>query len=264
MSRTSGFRTASKLPAVAIVVGAAVAGCTGSESEAGIQAIPVRNARVSTSGVAVAIISPQSGEVVDNPVQLELVLAGFELGVPTEGADERGIKLAENGQHLHVVVDDEPYMAVYDISQPVTLPELSPGPHAVRVFPALQWHESLKSPGTFEAAQFHVGQQSGDLPIPPGSPLLTYSRPVGTYVGADADSILLDFLVRNARVGIGGYKVRLSIDGEHIDDLTDHVPYYLVGLQPGEHKIELQLRDAGGRIIRGAFNTTSRTITVEP
>jgi hypothetical protein len=242
---------------------AAIGACAGAESDSGIRVIPVRIAPVITRDVAVAVISPQAGEVVQNPVRIELVLGGFELGVPTPGAEERGIMLAEGGQHLHVIVDDEPYISVYDASEPVTLPELSPGPHTVRVFPALQWHESLKGPGTFEALQFYVGQASGDLPIRPGAPLLTYGRPLGTYAEADADSVLLDFLVRNARFAAGGYKVRLSVDGQHVEDLTELVPYYLVGLTPGEHTVELQLREAGGRIVPGAYNTTSRTITIE-
>ena len=155
-------------------------------------------------------------------------------------------------------------MAVYDASSPIELNDLSPGPHTVRVVPSLQWHESLKGPGTFEAAQFYVESQSGDLPIPPGAPLLTYLRPVGTYAGEDADSVLLDFHVRNARVGVGGgYQIRLTIDGSQTEDLREWAPYYLVGLEPGQHTIRLQLRDAMGRIVRGDYNTTERTITIE-
>ncbi len=252
-----------KRGALSLLVGVAIAatGCAGEGST--VEIVRGKNARTNVRDVAVAIINPQPGEVVQNPVRLELVLAGFELGDPTPGADERGVKLSEQGQHLYLIIDDGLYMAIYDVSGPVTLDELPPGPHTVRVIPLLQWHESLKGPGTFEAAQFYVGSQTGELPIKPGAPLLTYIRPVGTYSGADADSVLLDFHLRNARLGPGGHKVRLTIDGKRAQDLTEWVPYYLVGLDTGEHTISLQLRNPVGRIVPGIYNTTDRTIRIE-
>ena len=46
-------------------------------------------------------------------------------------------------------------------------------------------------------------------------PLLTYSRPKGEYKGADAENIMIDFWLSNAKLsGDGGeYKVRYSVDG---------------------------------------------------
>ncbi|HEX9728384.1 MAG TPA: hypothetical protein VGA37_07775 [Gemmatimonadales bacterium] len=240
----------------------ATGGCA-RDGDAGVEVVPGFNTRGYSQSVAVAIISPQPGEVVQNPVQLQLVLSGFELGVATPGADLRGIQLAEGGQHLHIIVDDEPYMTVYDADKPLDLGNLTPGPHAVRVIPSLQWHEGLKGPGAFEAAQFYVETQSGTLPIVPGSALLTFSRPMGTYRDADADSVLVDFHVRNAQVGPGKLKVRLTIDDTQAEDLSLWVPYYLVGLAPGPHTIRLELRDQLGRFVIGPYNRSTHIITVE-
>ena len=229
----------------------------------GVQIVPGQRSPWSVQGTALAVMAPAHGAVVQNPVRVELLVQGFAAGVPTPGAEARGIARSEQGQHVHIVVDNEPYHAVYDLSTPYELPELAPGPHVVRAFPARQWHESVKVPGAFEVVQFYVGEESGDLPLTPGAPLLTYSRPVGTYRGADADSILVDFYVRNADLGPNGHKVRLTVDNTSTELIAAWIPYFIVGLPPGEHTVELELLDPAGRSVRGAYNATERVITVE-
>ena len=78
-----------KRGALSLLVAVAIAatGCAGEGST--VEIVRGKNARTNVRDVAVAIINPQPGEVVQNPVRLELVLAGFELGDPTPGADER-------------------------------------------------------------------------------------------------------------------------------------------------------------------------------
>ena len=51
--------------------------------------------------------------------------------------------------------------------------------------------------------------------VDPNKPLLTYSRPKGEYKGVEADPIMIDFWLANAKLtGDGGeYRVRYSIDG---------------------------------------------------
>jgi hypothetical protein len=237
-----------------------LAACGGSER--GVAVVPGVPYRVTSPQFALAIVAPQPGEVVHNPVRVEIVVRGFALGAPTPGAEQRGIAKAA-GQHIHLIVDNEPYQALTDVSKPIELPTLAPGPHAVRAFTGTQWHESIKVPGGFEAVSFFVDSAVGAPPITPGAPLLTYSRPKGTYAGADADSILLDFYVRNAPLLPGSYKVRLTIDNTQTERLTASGPYYLIGLAPGDHTIKLELLDPGGRVVPGPYNVTERTITVE-
>ena len=54
---------------------------------------------------------------------------------------------------------------------------------------------------------------SGPVDLP--KPLLTYSRPKGEYKDADADAIMIDFWLSNAKlIGDGGtFQVRYSVDG---------------------------------------------------
>ncbi len=53
------------------------------------------------------------------------------------------------GPHLHVILDNEPYRAVYDLNQPLVLSDLSPGTHTLRVFASRPWHESFKNEGAY-------------------------------------------------------------------------------------------------------------------
>ena len=245
-----------------IIAAALTTACGGAE-DGGVELVPGRSSPWPVQGTALAITAPANGAVVQNPVHLELLVPGFEAGVPTPGADARGIARSAQGQHVHVVVDNEPYHALYDLSAPFELPELAPGPHAIRAFPSRQWHESVKTPGAFEVVQFYVGAETGDLPITPGAPLLTYSRPVGTYRGADADSIMVDFYVRNAELGPNGHKVRLTVDNTTSELIAAWIPYFIVGLVPGEHTVRLELLNPAGRSVPGAYNVTERVITVE-
>ena len=245
-----------------LVMSAMALGC-GEAGGGGVRIVPGQRSPWTVQGTALAIMAPTHGAVVQNPVRVELLTQGFDAGVPTPGAEARGLAKSDQGQHVHVVVDNEPYHAVYDLSTPYELPELAPGPHAVRAFPSRQWHESVKAAGAFEVVQFYVGAQQGDLPITPGAPLLTYSRPVGTYQGNDADSILVDFYVRNADMGPNGHKVRLTVDNTSTELIAAWIPYFIVGLPAGEHTVKLELLDPAGRPVGGPYNVTERVITVE-
>jgi hypothetical protein len=96
-------------------------------------------------------------------------------------------------------------------------------------------------------------------------PLLTYSRPKGEYTGADANSIMIDFWLSNAKLqGDGGeYRVRYSVDGGEARYIDRWDPIWLTGWTAGKHKVRLELVDRGGNPVEnGGYNTTEREITV--
>ena len=76
-------------------------------------------------------------------------------------------------------------------------------------------------------------------------PLLTYSRPKGEYKGADADAIMIDFWLWNAKLqGDGGeYRVRYSVDGGEAKFLDKWQPIWLSGWTNGKHKVKVELVD---------------------
>ncbi|MEX0843219.1 MAG: hypothetical protein WD120_02605, partial [Gemmatimonadota bacterium] len=126
------------------------------------------------------------------PVEVRFHLSGYELQVPTPGAEGRGIARAD-GQHIHFILNNDRYQALYDPAEPVVLEDLPAGVHVLRAFPGTDWHESVKTPGAFAMRIIQVGEGEADTPpVDPDGPFLTYSRPVGEYAGQAADSILVD------------------------------------------------------------------------
>jgi len=172
-------------------------------------------------------------------------------------------ELAQGGNHVHLIFDDHPYIPIYDVSESINLNavleangiELTEGWHMVRAFLSRPTHESVKVGGHASTwFGFFYGEAPGSGPIEHDDPLLTYSRPKGCYAGADAERILLDFQVRAAELGSGGHSVRVTIDGEQIGEpLAQWVPHYIVGLEPGEHAIGLELLDASGAAVEAPF-----------
>lgn len=212
--------------------------------------------------VQLKILSPAPDEVVKtDSVMVKVDLKGFDLASPSAGEQSKGIAFSKDGQHIHVIVDDKPYMAMY-VPDSFSVGKLSDGVHSIRAFPSRSWHESIKKPGAFVAENFYVKTKTGDTVIKPGQPLLTYSRPKGTYAGPDAKRILLDFYVANAELGADKYKVIASIDGKALDTLTEWVPYYIQGLSDGDHTVKLELIGPDGKVVPGRYNVSEQKITV--
>ncbi|WP_353673865.1 DUF6130 family protein [Synechocystis sp. LKSZ1] len=173
----------------------------------------------------------------------------------------------EVGPHLHVIVDNEPYRAVYNVDQPVLLKDLTPGTHTIRVFPVRPWHESFKNDGAFAQVTFHVLTKTDDNVPDPQQPLLTYSRPKGSY---GAEPILLDFYLSQAPLSLASsdaennsWRIRVTINGESF--LLDRWQSpYLTGFTEGKNWIKLEFIDAQGNLVTNHFNSTVRVIDYQP
>lgn len=194
------------------------------------------------------------------PKDGETLASGEKVEVKFDVANYRTGR--EIGQHVHIILDNEPYHAHYDASQPFTLENVSEGTHTIRAFPARHYHLSLKEGDVFEIVTFHVGKKSEDFKFDPKKPYLTYSRPKGEYDAEAAKNLLLDFYVQNATIGKDA-KVMYGVDGKE-QELTEWKPILLEPLGPGEHQISLKLVDMKGNLIEnGGYNNTTRTITVK-
>ncbi len=210
---------------------------------------------VPTPGPHVAITAPANGATVRED-RVEVRLAVQHWRNTTDANDHR---------HIHLVLDNEEYRRVDDPAQPVVLEHLAQGTHVLRAFAGWETHETVKQDGAFAVAVFHVGAPTAHFGFDAHAPLLTYSRPKGTVSGADASRVLLDFYLTNIpadRLGAQGFRVRPTVDGSTLDDLTAWVPYYVEHLADGPHTITLQLVDAAGAPAPGPFNHIERRITV--
>jgi len=218
------------------------------------------------------------------------------------------------GNHIHVILDNQPYEAYYELNQPFELRNVTEGKHTLRVFASRPWHESYKNDGNLQMVEFTV-KGGGDASKPtttkdgqtmasptkspaakaeptksatatasstparegkdyapskggdvdPTKPLLTYSRPKGEYKGEDADPIMIDFWLSNAKLqGDGGqFRVRYSIDGGDPKFLDKWEPIWLSGWINGKHTVKLELVDKDGNPVdNGGYNSTTRDINV--
>ncbi len=247
------------------------------ESDDSIQVIPVARAPES-SVVVLALAIPQQGKVYDsNPVWVQFRIDGYALGMNTPGARADELAQSEMGQTLHVIVDNEPYLAVkdnaidpfneegyyYDTSYKFKLPyRLKEGMHTVRLFPARSFGESLKGENTYQAITFYVGSKSNRSDMDLGKPYLTYNEPTNQLYLTESKPVLLDFYLSNCELSADGYKVRLTIDGKVKRTLSSWQPYYIRGLEAGSHTVRLQLIDRSGKQVPGAFNDVERNIRI--
>src|SRR4051812_30222978 len=62
----------------------------------------------------------------------------------------------QKGNHIHVILDNQPYEAYYELGQPFELRNVTEGKHTLRVFPSRPWHESFKNDGAFQLVEFTV------------------------------------------------------------------------------------------------------------
>jgi hypothetical protein len=270
------------------------------------------------------IVEPRDGSTVNgSTVKVRLNLSGDLKGYKP-GKDPSTMVNNDpstmKGNHIHVILDNQPYEAYYNLGEPFELRNVAEGAHTLRVFASRPWHESYKNDGSFQLASFTVkgggdaskptttasGEKMADntgapakviapvkppsnsnkpaadstpAPTPEGKdmpastgssvdkskPLLTYSRPKGEYKGDDANAIMIDFWLANAKLrGDGGeYRVRYSVDGGEAKYLDKWEPVWLSGWTAGKHTVKLELVDKDGNAVNnGDYNATSRDITV--
>ena len=210
----------------------------------------------------ITIITPTADEVIqDNTITIRFQVKDLPIFKDPQW---------QLGPHLHVIIDNQPYIAVYDLNQPLVLSDLSAGTHTLRVFASRPWHESFKNEGAYAQIRFHIFTKTDDNNPSPNLPLLTYSRPNASY---GAEPIMLDFYLTNAPLHIAAednpddtisdWRIRCSINGESfILDRWQSV--YLKGFTPGKNWVKLEFLDNQGNPVKNVFNSTARLINYEP
>ena len=177
----------------------------------------------------------------------------YQLGLQTLKDFEYTLANSAKGQHIHFIVNNDPYSAHYNEK---FSKKLEGNSNIILAFLSRSYHESVKNTNAFVLTQ--VGEQKIDL----NNEFLFYSRPKGTYKGSDTEKLLLDFYLVNTEISAYGNKVRATIqDKEFIID--EWSPYYIEGLSKGEVNIKLELIDASGNLIETPFNPSERTVTLE-
>ena len=107
------------------------------------------------------IVSPGKNAVINgSKVEVKLSLSGDLKGYMPHKDPATG-----KGNHIHVILDNQPYEAYYELGQPFELRNVAAGKHTLRVFPSRPWHESYKTSGAFQMVTFTV-KGGGDASKP--------------------------------------------------------------------------------------------------
>lgn len=194
-----------------------------------------------------------------SPVTFEYNVKNYELTKMTEAGHADMMANSQKGQHIHLIVNNRPYDALYETTYEK---ELEPGHYVELSFLSRSFHMSLKHPDAYVLRQFTVGNAQGEQ-ADLNAPHMFYSRPKGTYTGQqETNKVMLDFYLVNTELSENGNKVRATINDQEFM-ITNWQPYFLEGLPMGENTIKLELLDENGELVESPFNPVTRTITLE-
>lgn len=106
-------------------------------------------------------VEPRNGSTVaGSTVKVRLTLGGDLKGYQPHKDPATGM-----GNHIHVILDNSPYEAYYNLGEPFELRNVTEGKHTLRVFASRPWHESYKNEGSFQMVAFNV-KGGGDATKP--------------------------------------------------------------------------------------------------
>ena len=200
-----------------------------------------------------ASLNVKAIEMVDKESKFSFNIENYDLGLQTSKNFDYQLANSAKGQHIHFIVNNGPYSAHYTDSFSKGFEKES---NVILAFLSRSYHESVKNKDAYILTQ--VGESDIDLE----NEFLFYSRPKGTYKGADTENLLLDFYLVNTEISKNGNKVRATIqDTEFIID--EWAPYYIEGLPKGEINIKLELIDSSGNLIKTPFNPSIRNVILE-
>jgi len=210
---------------------------------------------------ALIMNQPASGDIAEEgEVDFSFDVQNYELSAQTIGSNGAILANSGKGQHIHFILNNQPYSAHYEPNFKKELPE---GVHHLVAFLSRSYHESVKNGNSVVVRKLEVGADPQDsLAFKMEAPTLIYSRPKGEYIGRDTENLLLDFFVINTTLSEDGNKVRATINGEEFM-IMEWAPHIIKGLPEGKVIITLELIDNDGNIIPGPFNKVTRTVMLK-
>lgn len=219
------------------------------------------------ASLAIASVKGEKNATGDSTkVSFTFNVKNYELKSQTADAGSKVCNNSDKGQHIHFVLDNTPYVALYEPKHEVTVPIHTE--HTLICFLSRSYHESVKSKGAAVVYQFKIDDK-GALQVEKvaaKTPMLFYSRPKGDYVGKDIQNVLLDFYVWNATLG-PDYKVKADVKNETTGaaasfTLNEWKPKFIQGLGEGKCSVTLSLLDKNDQLVAGPNTTVSRSFNL--
>ncbi len=222
-----------------------------------------QNAKLDVKSVTAEKAGADSAKVTFN-----FDVKNYELKMQTA---DTGTKLCSNsaqGQHIHFIMDNQPYKALYDPTNTITLANNSE--HYLMAFLSRSYHQSLKNKGAAILYHFKIDEKGNLKKLDePKQPMVFYSRPKGDYLGKDTANVLLDFYVWNCTLSADGYKVKANITNDNRGaaydttlTLTDWNSNFIQNLGVGKSHVTLTLVDKDGKQVDGPSSKVTRNITL--
>lgn len=111
---------------------------------------------------ALKIVEPAA----NSSISTSTVKVKLEISGDLKGYKPHKDPATQMGNHIHVILDNQPYEAYYNLDQEFELRNVADGEHTLRVFPSRPWHESFKNTGAFQMVKFTVKNGGGDASKP--------------------------------------------------------------------------------------------------
>jgi hypothetical protein len=115
-----------------------------------------------TAQPTLKVVEPKA----DSTVSSSTVKVKLELSGDLKGYKPHKDPETQTGNHIHVILDNQPYEAYYNLDQEFELRNVADGEHTLRVFPSRPWHESYKTSGAFQIVKFSVKNGGADANKP--------------------------------------------------------------------------------------------------
>src|SRR5688572_17916396 len=108
------------------------------------------------------IVEPKA----DATISSSTVKVDLDISGDLKGYEPHMDPATKTGNHIHVILDNQPYEAYYNLDQPFELRNVADGEHTLRVFASRPWHESYKNDGSFQMVKFTVKNGGADANKP--------------------------------------------------------------------------------------------------
>jgi len=206
----------------------------------------------------------------------EQVIAADKVGDSEVKLELSGWDVPAGGNHVHVILDGQPYKRIDDAKAPIKLKDVAPGyalaegQHVLVAFPSRPTHESVKPIGKdspLAVVSFWVGKKT--MPTWKSTdPTFVFSRPKGANDGAPPEAgILVDWYLANVELGEGKHAIEAvlrgpGIEGESKATIRAWTPWRLRNPRDGEYQLRMTLVDKDGKPVPGAWNDVTRKFTV--
>ncbi len=202
------------------------------------------NAELAVTSIASEKISADSAKLTVN-----YAVKNYELTRQTKDSNADHCNNSEKGQHIHFIMDNKPYVALYEPKNSTNLALNSE--HYLMSFLSRSYHESVKNPKAAVLEHFKIDANGKYIKLDVGKePMIFYSRPKGAYKEKDTEKVLLDFYVYNTNITDKSNKVKVMVNYSTFT-LDNWQPYFIENAKAGDMNVTLQLIDKDGKDLAG-------------